>query len=95
MTPQAPHSAATRARALGRHGTTSRFGGGFTLVESLIATVILAIAVVGIAGTLAATYQQSKEQTSSAEATQLARQLMEEISAKPFALPATRSPSPS
>lgn len=57
---------------------------GFTLIESLIASVILAVAVVGIAGTLAASYQNSREETSSAEATQLARQLMEEISARPF-----------
>ncbi len=61
--------------------------GGFTLVESLIASVVLATAVVGIAGTLAASYQQSRDQVSSAEATQLARQLMEEISAKPFEVP--------
>jgi prepilin-type N-terminal cleavage/methylation domain-containing protein len=61
---------------------------GFTLVESLIATVVLAVAVVGIAGTLAASYQQTREQISAAEATQLARQLMEEISARPFAVPA-------
>lgn len=62
--------------------------GGFTLVESLIASVVLAVAVVGISGTLATAYQQSKDQVSSAEAMQLARQLMEEISAKPFKVPA-------
>lgn len=60
---------------------------GFTLIESLIASVILAVAVVGIAGMLAAAYQNSKDQVSSAEATQLARQLMEEISARPFEVP--------
>jgi prepilin-type N-terminal cleavage/methylation domain-containing protein len=60
---------------------------GFTLVESLIASVVLAVAVVGISGTLASSYQQSKDQVSSAEATQLARQLMEEISGKPFEVP--------
>src|SRR5215204_6189372 len=48
---------------------------GFTRIESMIASVILAVAVVGISGMLAATYQQSKEQISAAEATQLARQL--------------------
>lgn len=57
---------------------------GFTLIESLIASVVLAVAVVGIAGTLAASYQNSRDEISSAEATQLARQLMEEISARPF-----------
>lgn len=61
---------------------------GFTLVESLIASVVLAIAVVGIAGTLAASYQQTREQTSAAEATQLARQLLEEISSKAFEITA-------
>jgi len=61
---------------------------GFTLVESLIASVVLAVAVVGIAGTIAASYQQSKDQVSVAEATQLARQLIEEISARPFEVPA-------
>jgi hypothetical protein len=54
----------------------------------LIAAVVLAIAVVGIAGTLAASYQQQRNQVSASEATQLARQLMEEISAKPFELAA-------
>ena len=61
---------------------------GFTLVESLIASVVLAVAVVGIAGTIAASYQQTKDQVSVAEATQLARQLIEEISARPFEVPA-------
>jgi len=67
---------------------TQRGQRGFTLIESLIATVVLAAAVVGIAGTLASTYQQQKDQVSASEATQLARQLMEEISAKPFVAPA-------
>ena len=66
---------------------TQRGQRGFTLIESLIATVVLAAAVVGIAGTLASTYQQQKDQVSASEATQLARQLMEEISAKPFVAP--------
>lgn len=56
-------------------------------MESLIASVVLAVAVVGISGTIAAAYQQSKDQVSAAESTQLARQLMEEISAKPFEIP--------
>jgi Tfp pilus assembly protein PilV len=60
----------------------------------MIAAVVLAIAVVGIAGTLAATYQQSREQVAGAEATQLARQLMEEISAKPFEVAATEPNAP-
>ncbi|HEV2295821.1 MAG TPA: prepilin-type N-terminal cleavage/methylation domain-containing protein [Tepidisphaeraceae bacterium] len=66
---------------------TDRQRAGFTLVESLIASVVLAVTVVGIAGTLAATYQNARDQSSAAEATQLARQLMEEISARPFEVP--------
>ncbi|MGB7161415.1 MAG: prepilin-type N-terminal cleavage/methylation domain-containing protein [Tepidisphaeraceae bacterium] len=56
---------------------------GFTLVESLIASVVLAVAVVGVAGTLAASYQQSRDQVAVAEATAFARQMLEEISARP------------
>jgi len=60
----------------------------------MIAAVVLAIAVVGIAGTLAASYQQQKAQVATAEATQLARQLMEEISAKPFVVASTEADTP-
>ena len=54
----------------------------------MIASVVLAVAVVGIAGTIAAAHQQSKDQIAVAEATRLARQLMEEISSRPFEVPA-------
>src|SRR5436190_20655919 len=57
---------------------------GFTLAESLTASVVLAAAVVGIAGSLSASYQQSAVHGDSAIALDLARELMEEVSAKPF-----------
>ena len=60
----------------------------------MIASVVLALAIVGIAGTLATSYQQSKDRVSIAEATSLARQLMEEISGKPFVVPATETDDP-
>jgi type II secretory pathway pseudopilin PulG len=57
----------------------------FTLAECLIAMTVLAVAVVGIASVLAATYQQSAGQADTTEALALARMLMEEIAAKPIA----------
>jgi prepilin-type N-terminal cleavage/methylation domain-containing protein len=60
---------------------------GFTLAESLVASVVLAIAVVGIAGTLTASYQSISAGAGTSEAVAMARQLIEEISAKPFAVP--------
>jgi Tfp pilus assembly protein PilV len=71
----------TTNRALSR-------AGGFTLAESLIASVVLAAAVVGIAGTLAASYQQNTVRGNTTTALNLAQQLMEEIAAKPLELPA-------
>lgn len=64
---------------------------GFTLAESLVASVVLAIAVVAIAATLTATYQSISAGAGTSEAVRMARQLIEEISAKPFAVPATET----
>jgi Tfp pilus assembly protein PilV len=57
---------------------------GFTLVEGLMASVILAAAVIGIAGSLGASYKQNSVTEDSGVALDLARELMEEVSAKPF-----------
>lgn len=57
---------------------------GFTLIESLIASVVLAIAVVGVAGTLAASHAQAAVTEETARATALCRQLIEEIAARPL-----------
>jgi len=67
---------------------------GYTLAESLIASVVLAIAIVAISGTLAASYQQNTTRGNTTTAINLAQQLMEEIAAKPIALPADQVNKP-
>src|SRR5277367_5149234 len=57
---------------------------GFTLVEAMCASVVLTIAVLGLSGTLAASYQQTIAMHESATAVALGRQLLEEITAYPF-----------
>lgn len=57
---------------------------GFTLTESLIASVVLAMSVIGVAGALSVSYQNSAGLDSTAVATTLARQMLEEIAAKPY-----------
>ena len=64
--------------------TNRRQRRGFSIAEALIASTILAIAVVGIAGPLGAASQQAKVVRERATALVLARQLMEEITAKPL-----------
>lgn len=59
---------------------------GFTLAESLLASVVLAIAVIGVSATLSASQSQSSSVQSGAIATAMARQLMEEVAAKPLNL---------
>jgi type II secretory pathway pseudopilin PulG len=61
-----------------------RFRGAFTLVESMVASLVLAIAVVGIAGTLASSQQQTAALEENATAIALGQQLIEEIAAKPL-----------
>lgn len=75
-----------QATNLAGHRTLRR---GVTLMESLIASVVLAVAVVGISGTLVATSQQAKEVDDSAIVNSLANALMEEVLAKPFTAPTT------
>jgi prepilin-type N-terminal cleavage/methylation domain-containing protein len=76
------------------HGFVSRdFPGflrarrGFTLAESLIASVVLAVAVVGVSGAMMASYQQSDVSESDAIAVSLGKSLMEEIASRPLSLP--------
>jgi len=57
---------------------------GFTLVEALIATVVLAIATVAVAQMLGTSAQQAAAMRHQAKSLELARQLMEEISSKPI-----------
>ncbi len=57
---------------------------GFTLAESLIASVVLAASVIGIGGTLGVSYKNASRLDESAVATQLARQMIEQIASKPY-----------
>jgi hypothetical protein len=66
--------------------TTSRARDGFTLAESLIASVVLAASVIGVSGALTASYQNSSGYGNTTTALGLAQELMEEISAKPTVL---------
>jgi type II secretory pathway pseudopilin PulG len=56
----------------------------FTLLEGLIASVILAVGVVGVASTLAASASQARALATDTTAQMLARELMEEVAARPF-----------
>ena len=57
---------------------------GFSIAEALIASTVLAIAVVAIAGPLGASSEQSRLGNERSTALVLARELMEEISSKPL-----------
>jgi type II secretory pathway pseudopilin PulG len=57
---------------------------GFTLAEALIASVVLALSVVGVAATMASSSAQSESTNEASITTALGRQLIEEITAKPF-----------
>jgi prepilin-type N-terminal cleavage/methylation domain-containing protein len=59
---------------------------GFTLAESLVASVVLAIAVVGVAGAIVVSQKQTAVQEDDAAAVAIARQLMEEVAALPIVL---------
>jgi hypothetical protein len=64
---------------------------GLTLIEGLVASSVLAIAVVGIIGPIAASYKHSAAAESTSLAVGLAGQLLEEISSKPFVDPSDQS----
>ena len=61
---------------------------GFTLAEGLMASVVLALAVTALSGTLTASISQSSSIDADATAIAFARCLMEEIAARPFSPPA-------
>jgi len=60
----------------------------------MIASVVLAIAVIAISATLSASYKQNSVRGNVTTAVGLAQQLMEEISAKPMDLPAGQTNHP-
>jgi Tfp pilus assembly protein PilV len=67
---------------------------GFTLVEALMAAVVLAVAVTGLFGELAASGQQTLALQQTSTSIGLARELQEEIAAKPLANPSSGSTTP-
>jgi type II secretory pathway pseudopilin PulG len=77
--PIAPINLIREQRSLRR-----QWRGGFTLLEGLTASVILAILVLGVFGSLSAAYQQSAAVRASATGILLARQLADEIVSKPY-----------
>jgi hypothetical protein len=64
----------------------------FTLAEAMIASVVLAASVIGIAGALSASYRQNAIRGNQATALFLAQQLMEEISSRPLSVSGTDLP---
>jgi Tfp pilus assembly protein PilV len=69
----------------------SRRRGGFTLMEGLIASVVLAILVLGVCSTLGTSYQQAVIVKNNAAGIMLGRQLADEITSKPLADPSSGS----
>lgn len=84
----ANRSGLVRRADRGRGETVARRQ-AFTLIEGLIASLILAVGVMGVAATLSASASQARALATDTTAQMLARELMEEVAAKPFAAPAT------
>jgi Tfp pilus assembly protein PilV len=86
---ETPSCAHPRPAVAGRSATRviMRTPRGFTLAEALIASVVLAVSILGIASALACSSQQSMATDEAAVTTALGKQLLEEIAAKPFPIP--------
>jgi Tfp pilus assembly protein PilV len=57
---------------------------GYSLPEAMIASVVLALCVVSVAGVLSASHQQSQYLSHESQAISLGRELIEDIAATPF-----------
>lgn len=64
---------------------------GFTLLEALVAAVVLSILVLGVCDVLSQSYGQTEAAQCDAVGVMLARQLADEIASKPMADPTTGS----
>lgn len=62
----------------------------FTLMEGLIASVVLATTVIGITMAMSASYQTNVHLEEAGASTALARQLLEEIASRPYLDPTTQ-----
>lgn len=60
---------------------------GFTLIEGLLAAAVLGVATVAVVGPIMAARQQTEAVAGVSDAIALARQMLEEIAAKPYADP--------
>lgn len=89
-----PHAGCALPAVSSRSNRRRRPRHAFTLVESLIAAVVLAILVAGISSALSASYQQTITLNQTATAVALGRQLLEEIASKPLLDPATGTTTP-
>lgn len=65
-------------------GRSMETGGGFTLLEVIIALVIVALAALGVASGMAGNYVVDREASLAMEAQNLAGQLVEELLVVPF-----------
>jgi Tfp pilus assembly protein PilV len=83
--PSSRNKLATAAASRVRRLVHLRRRFAFTLIEGLIACTILAFSVVGVLSMVNATYAQSRATVDDSFALSLARQLAEEMAAKPFA----------
>jgi Tfp pilus assembly protein PilV len=83
------HAAYRRARPTAPLAGRVRRARAFTLIEAMMAAVILAIAVVAIGSSLTGTVRQSANVEQDSTSLLLARELMEEVAAKPFLDPTT------
>jgi Tfp pilus assembly protein PilV len=72
-----------------RFPVTSRSRRAFTLLEALAASVVLAILVLGVCSMLSSSYEQSDAVQATGNSVMLARQLLDEITAKPMQDPST------
>jgi Tfp pilus assembly protein PilV len=73
------HTSATR-----RSGRRLRQPGGYTLVESMIASALLATSVIGVSGTILSSYDHDQQSVQQASAIGAAESLMSELTALPF-----------
>ncbi|WP_428939949.1 hypothetical protein [Fontivita pretiosa] len=64
-----------------------RLRSAFTLAECLVASIVLAVAVVGVTAAIVASQRQTAAQEDDATAVALARQLIEEVVSLPIVLP--------
>ena len=79
------HSSATEpSKRSGRAAARLRRAAGYTLVESMIASVLLAVSVIGVSGTILSSYAHDQQSIAQGDAVAAAETLMSELTALPF-----------